>query len=389
MSGAARKGHGGVNVTRLPSGRYRWRVWVKLREEGKRLSGTEDTEKQALAAGQRARVDAERGKAALPSSVTVGEYVSQWITQKDGISDKSRALHSAHFRRDIEPRLGSRKLKALTPDLLRGFMTDLRDTRGLSYNSRRQIFNLLSAALSQAAEDGLLPSNPAAARGVRPAPDRKTSEELAAYTDKEAAEYLAACLDGRNRPAEVLALLLLTGLRKGEALFLRWDAVSLEAEPPFLEVRGTRSQSGGKVYENASGKTDRARRRVPLSDEAAELLRRVRQRKAEEAEMLGTPGSEYVFSGMRSGSAYRPDNLDRVHTAVCQRAEVRRLPIHALRHTYASLAASQGMRVEVLSKLLGHADPAFTLRQYRHLYPEELAGVSLRLPAPVYGTEPE
>ncbi|GAA5533055.1 hypothetical protein Dalu01_01452 [Deinococcus aluminii] len=45
-----------------------------------------------------------------------------------------------------------------------------------------------------------------------------------------------------------------------------------------------------------------------------------------------------------------------------------------------SLAALRGVRAEVLSRLLGHSSPAFTLTQYHHLYPEELAPVSLGLP---------
>uniref|UniRef100_UPI0025E5B18B tyrosine-type recombinase/integrase n=1 Tax=Deinococcus sp. TaxID=47478 RepID=UPI0025E5B18B len=71
---------------------------------------------------------------------------------------------------------------------------------------------------------------------------------------------------------------------------------------------------------------------------------------------------------------------DRVHTSVCERAGVRRLNIHALRHTFGSLMAAQGERIEYISKLMGHADPAFTLRQYRHLYPDELQSIFLKLP---------
>lgn len=379
MTEKQRKGHGEVNLTALPSGRYRWRVWAKIRGVSVRLSGTEDTEKKARAAGQRARLDAERGKAAPPSTVTLGEYLALWIEQKDGLAAKTRDLYAAHVRRDILPKLGAVKLRAVSPELLRAFQTELRDVRGLSYNSRRQIHIVLTGALGQAAADGLLPVNPAAARGVKPAPERKSAESLPAYTREEARRYLGAATDGRNRPGEVLALLLLTGMRKGEALFLRWEAVTLGGQAPVLEVRGTRSQSGGAVYENETGKTDKARRRVPLSAEAVSLLEAVKRRKVGEVASLGVPTSPYVFSGMHNGDPYRPDNLDRVHTSVCERAGVRRLPIHALRHTYASLMAAQGERIEVLSALMGHADPAFTLRQYRHLYPEELRAVSLNL----------
>ena len=378
-----RRKHGEGNYTTLPSGRIRWRVWVEVRDTLERRSGTADTEKQARAAVRKTLEAAEGGKLPTRSPVTLGEYAALWLERRDGLSMKTRDDYAGHIRRDIVPHIGTVKLRAVSAPMLRDYFAELRDVRELSYNTRRLVFAVLSQVLAQATTDGFLPGNPALVKGVRPVRERKSAGDLPAYTREEARRYLAACLDGRNRSGEVLALLLLTGLRKGEALYLRWEAVSLGGATPFLEVRGTRSQSGATVYENETGKTDRARRRIPLAVEAVSVLKGVRQRKATEDAALSVPSSPYVYSGLRNGEPYRPDNLDRVHAAIRERAGVRKLPIHALRHTYASLMAAQGMRIEVLSAHLGHADPAFTLRQYRHLYPEELAAVSMLLPPPV------
>ena len=143
-------------------------------------------------------------------------------------------------------------------------------------------------------------------------------------------------------------------------------------------MKGFRSQDGGKVYEGESGKTRKSRRKVPLDSEAVALLQAIRTRTEEDLRGLGVAVPPYVFSTLR-GTPYRPDNLQRVHLAVLQRADIRRLSIHSLRHTYASLAAASGMKIEVLSKVLGHESPAFTMAQYRHLYPDEIQAVSLKL----------
>ena len=376
-----RRGHKEGSYTPLQSGRIRWRVWVEVRGVLERRGGTTDTEKQARAEVRRLLDAAEGSKAPSRSPVTLGEYVNAWIRDRDGFQDKTRDMYAAHARRDIVPTLGAVKLKALTVSMLRDFQTNLREKRRLGYNSRRQIHLALHGALNQAVTDGLIPINPAAAPGVRPAPERKAAEDLPAFTPDEAAAYMQAAQDGQNRLGMLLAFLLHTGLRKGEALALQWPSVTLDGSAPLVEVRGTRSQSGGRVYENQNGKTKAARRKVPLSPEALRLLEKVQADTRYDSARLDVPASPYVFSKLKDGGgAYRPDNLDRVHTAVCERAGIRRLPIHALRHTYASLMAMQGMRIEVLAALLGHEDPAFTLRQYRHLYPEELQAVSLKLP---------
>lgn len=360
----------------LPSGRVRWRISVLINGESRRLTGTETTEKQARAAMQQA---AAKGVVPAPAHISLGECVANWIRTKDGIALKTRNNYAALIRLHIQPRLGSRRLRTVTPAVLRDFLTELRIEKGLSANSRRQVFTILYGALGQAVYDGLLPHNPAT--GLRPVITKKNSDQLPAYNHGEARCYLAAAMDGHNRPAEVLALLLLTGLRKGEALYLRWEAVQLEGNAPHLYVRGTRSQDGGRVYEGESAKTRKSRRKVPLDGEAVTLLRAIRSRTEADLHGLGVVVPDYVFSTLR-GTPYRPDNLQRVHLAVQQRAGLRRLTIHSLRHTYASLAAASGMKIEVLSRVLGHESPAFTMAQYRHLYPDEIQAVSLNLLIP-------
>lgn len=384
--GKQRRGHGEVNVSPLPSGRWRWRVWAKVGGKSARLTGTADTEKQARAAGQRARVDAERGKVAVNRTVSLGTYLEGWLKALDGVSDSTRKKYGDLLRLHILPGVGTLKLAAVNPAALREFYGELREGRedaegeALGYSSRRQIHNILHAALGQAAADGLIPGNPAAVPGVRPVQAAREVERVRAFTPEQAARFLAVADAEGERPAQVLAFLLLTGMRRGEALGLRWAAVDLGARVPVARVEVQRTVSGARVLEGPP-KTRNARRTVPLSPEAVGLLGRVRERTAEEHAALypDAPTSPYVFPTLK-GSGYDPSNFTRVMRRVCATAGVPVLAVHDLRHTFASLSARQGVRVEVLARIMGHSDPAFTLRQYRHLYPEELAPVSLELP---------
>ncbi|MDV6375121.1 tyrosine-type recombinase/integrase [Deinococcus arenicola] len=72
-----------------------------------------------------------------------------------------------------------------------------------------------------------------------------------------------------------------------------------------------------------------------------------------------------------AGDTLASGNLKRDMARICAAAGVRELPIHALRHTYACLSGAAGVPMEVVSKQLGHASPAFTLTQYRTVFTTE------------------
>ncbi len=390
-----RRGHGEGTYRMLPSGRWEWRISVKIGGVSRTLSGTEDTEKQARAAAQRARVNAEAGKVAVNRSVTLGVYLGDWLRGRDGISAGTRKKYADLLRLHIIPGLGFLKLAAVNAKTLRDFYGQLREgdptkkQEPLGYSTRRQVHNILHAALGQAAADGIIPGNPAAVPGVRPVQAAREVERVRAFTPLEAARFLQVADAEGERTGQVLAFLLLTGMRRGEVLGLRWGSVDLGGKVPALRVEVQRTVSGADVFEGPP-KTRHARRAVPLSREAVALLERVRERTAEEHAALNkttlaqgrkaahAPGA-YVFPSL-TGGGYDPSNFTRVMQRVCAAAGVPVLAVHDLRHTFASLSALRGVRVEVLSRILGHSDPGFTLRQYRHLYPEELSPVSLDLP---------
>ncbi|SEJ70376.1 Site-specific recombinase XerD [Deinococcus reticulitermitis] len=384
--GKARRKWGEGSYRVLPSGRWEWRISAKVGGKSRTLSGTADTEAKARAAAQRAKVDAEAGRRALNRAVTLGAHLEGWLKGRDGISDSTRRKYGDLLRLHVLPEVGALKLAAVDAATLREFYGRLREgdqarkRRALGYSSRRQIHNVLYAALGQAAADGLIPGNPAAVPGVRPTQAAREVEPVRAFTRGQAARFLAVADAEGERTGQVLAFLLLTGMRRGEVLGLRWEHVTLGGATPALRVVVQRTVSGSRVFEGPP-KTRHGRRTVPLSAEAVAVLERVRARTAEEHAALypEDPPSPYVFPSLRGGP-YDPSNFTRVMKRVCAAAGVPALAVHDLRHTFASLASFGGVRVEVLSRILGHSDPAFTLRQYRHLYPEELAAVSLELP---------
>lgn len=67
-----------------------------------------------------------------------------------------------------------------------------------------------------------------------------------------------------------------------------------------------------------------------------------------------------------------PRNLNRIHSRVLESAGIKRIGIHALRHTFATQLFAQKVDVKIISKLLGHSEVSITYNVYIHLMQEEL-----------------
>jgi integrase len=142
---------------------------------------------------------------------------------------------------------------------------------------------------------------------------------------------------------------LYSGLRLGETLALRWADVDLEARRVI--VRRNRVLVGGRMVEG-SPKRERSARTIALLGGAVEALRRQRALQAAARLAAGDAwrDEDRVFS---TGTGHGLDGGN------VERAGVRRLPLHSLRHATASILLAAGVSVAVAAKMLGHSVTLF------------------------------
>jgi integrase len=153
-------------------------------------------------------------------------------------------------------------------------------------------------------------------------------------------------------------LILLTGLRKGEALALRWEHVDFDNR--LLRIPDTKSGGG---------------RSVPLTDAAVQLL-----------EGLPRATGPFVFPGRYSGKHLSISSVNRAWRRVRKAANVEDVTIHDLRRSVGSWLAMQGVGLPIIGAILGHASPAATAiyarlqpgagRQALDRYSEMLTGLT-------------
>jgi integrase len=234
----------------------------------------------------------------------------------------------------------------------------LRD-RGLSAATVQKVFIVLRLALDDAVRDGLLAKNPAAALR-QPALERSEARHL---SDDELDKLLSA-LEGK-RCERVVRFIAGTGLRKGEALALRWQDVDLDKG--IVRVSGTLARLSGQLVVSEP-KTAKSRRALPLTPVLVSLLKA--QRTAQAADKLRA-GSLWVDSGMvftsETGAPLDPMNVLReVANAAVRAGLPSGVNVHSLRHTAATTMLESGVHLKAVSDFLGHADTRITGDIYGH-----------------------
>jgi integrase len=209
----------------------------------------------------------------------------------------------------------------------------------------------LRRRLADAERHGRIHRNVASlARGPKAKPT-KIDDSLDAA---EAATVLQAASGDRLEAIAVLALT--TGMRQGEIIALRWDAIDLDAATVTVRRSTTKTEAGERT--------------IALPPMAVAALRRHRARQAEER--LAAPvwdDPEIVFTDEIGRRLNRTAVLRWWHRLTIN-AGVGRRRFHASRHTAATLMLNSGVRLEVVSKTLGHAGLAITADVYAKVRPE-------------------
>ncbi|MEA2686470.1 MAG: hypothetical protein QOE93_1665, partial [Actinomycetota bacterium] len=162
-------------------------------------------------------------------------------------------------------------------------------------------------------------------------------------------------------------LLATTGMRRGEALGLRWSDVDLDTGR--LRVVQTIIQVRSKVT-TGEPKTARGRRPIALDSGTIAVLREHRRRSREERLVVGGAFEDRGLVFHRpDGSCLKPDAVSATFVRRVRAAGLRRLTLKGLRHTWATLALERGIHPRVVQERLGHSTIAITLGIYSHVAP--------------------
>jgi integrase len=178
------------------------------------------------------------------------------------------------------------------------------------------------------------------------------------------ARRLIEAARGRRNEA-LFALMLATGLRRGEALGLKWQ--DFDRYSGIIRVARQLTREGS-VLVTSDTKTFRSRRALNLPEPLVAALLEHERRQGEERVRRRTRWVEgdFIFTSRR-GTPLDPRNFYREFRAICDDAGLGHWHPHELRHSAASLMLAQGVKLHVVSQVLGHSSSRMTSDVYGHL----------------------
>ena len=292
------------------------------------------------------------GKYRPEATMTFGQFLIEcWESAVvPHLKPTSVRYSGKQIQRHLLPTFGGVRIKDITKAEVQRFLGQKR-THGLSGCSVHGMRTALGKVLQAAVDWGYLDQN--SARGIRLG-DRTPVQERAYLLP----DQLSPLLNSLSEPCRTLVVIaVLTGLRIGELLALRWKHVDFVHDA--IHVRET-------VYEGRFGspKTKSSRRDVPMSQPVREAFL------AQRSVLTGTDQEILVFA-CRNGTPLNPKNLlRRALQPACRKLGLPAIGWHSFRHTHATLLGEVGESLRTAQAILGHSDLKTTLNVHTHAIPE-------------------
>lgn len=327
------------SVWQLPDGqwRIRWRT-----SNGRRPSETYRLKEQAERALRRHIDAAEAGGDRVDRRQTLTDVLGEWeAATKRAVKPRTWDAYDQHVRTWIKPRLGSQRLSMIDKVTVQRFVSGL-TTAGLAPKTVRGVHSTLTLILRHS---GVAP--------VEVRLPRVERVEIRIPTPAEI-EQLAGTIDARMWA--MVRLCGYAGVRQGEALAMRPGDVDWLHRR--IRVSGTLNLRSQRRESPKNGRG----RWVTMPSVVADTLSR---------HVAEYPPSEYLFH-RRDGRPWKASRVWEAWNEAREACKLEEIDFHHLRHAAASLMIQSGWSAKRVQVELGHADPAFTLRVYGHLFPEEI-----------------
>lgn len=339
----------------------RWEAKFKVEETGKYKSLYAPTEKEAYQKLQEALSQQKQGTLAIGKDQTIKQFLEYWLedVEKPAVRLRTYINNRIIIHKYLIPGLGHVKLQKLTAQQLQLYYAKkLRE--GLSNSRIVRLNSVLHKALDHAKRIKLIGFNVADRLDLP-----KVELHDALFLTPEQARLLLQEAKKKDLDA-LIALALVTGMRKGEILALRWSDIDLDKG--ILQIARTVSYFPQHHFVESKPKTKSSERSIKLPHIVIEMLICHRKIQQEKRKKVGDKwvDNNLVFCNKRGGFVtdgtvrYQLDRL-------LENAGLPYMRFHDLRHSAATILLSMKVPINVVQRLLGHSDVAMTLRIYGHI----------------------
>lgn len=299
---------------------------------------------------------------------TFTEFAQMWIDEihRPNSSPLTIDKYISYLNNRIIPYIGHYKLKNLSVPILTGFFNDAKKFQTLTKNPKpiskgtlEKIVEIVTAIMQKAYEWEMIENNPC--KRIKVKYDNMPSEiiknknlgdkkaQIVSYSKEEYKKVLGA-LSNESTPFRLfIESALKTGMSKEELLGLRWE--DFDKENKTLSVRVVRLMHKGELIEKQPKAHSRLRT-IVIPDSLVSLLSSYKN------------GSNFIFDEIN------PNSINSSWNKFCKRNNIRKIRIHDLRHTHATLLLAQGVDIKTISERLGHSNISITMNTYTDVLKE-------------------
>lgn len=308
----------------------------------------------------------------VDSDISFVDFSRRWlrhINQKESITPITKQGYETIVEKHIVPYFSESnlKVKEITPQIIETYyknkMTDTETKKGLKSKTIRGHQSVFSGILKYALKENLVGYN-AASRVELPPLDKPNvdfydNEEVKLVFDTIKNERLYPCF----------FFMVFYGLRRSEALGLKWSDIDWSRNT--IHIQRSLSYSTEIVCREGT-KTSSSNRYYPLNDLIKVLLNRVQHEQNNYKKLFGREysNSGFIFTKI-NGEPIAPNTLSAMWIKILKKYNLKRVRLHDLRHSCASLLIDKGFELKDVSEWLGHSDIGVTANLYGHLFDQK------------------
>lgn len=307
--------------------------------------------------------------------MTTQNLLTEWldIYQKEHIKARTYSRYQGLITMHIVPALGDRNISELGRREIQEFLTqqkkdgNMRNGEKLSAASTNMMLSVLNLAFEYACDMEYIEENPC----VRVRRTKAETKKIEAFTVEEQRAIESEIAGSDDRRLHGILLCLYTGLRIGELLGLTWSDVDFVRGVIRITktVYREKDENGMWQLRVDTPKTKASDRVIPLPEYIVDMLR-------QDYETAQTP---YVVEN-KKGERMSTRSYQYMFEKLTERAGVRKLNFHALRHTFATRAIECGMDIKTVADIMGHQNASITLNRYAHCMLDHKIEMMQKLP---------
>ncbi|AOM82058.1 site-specific integrase [Salisediminibacterium beveridgei] len=324
------------------------------------------TEKEAQQALRRAIMEYEDGLYVHPSKMFYKDLAKEYMVyKKPRISSVTYECYSHLFKSIILPFLGEVKLNNIKPQLIYQFYGKMNDD-SFAGATRAKVHDLLKDSFQYALNLQHIKISPMETV-ERP---KKGTRDITVWNSEQINEFLSLA---ENSPYFIVYYIaLVTGMRQGEILGLRWEDIDFESGTIFItQTRKT----DGKLQYGAKNKSS-MRSLTLASSQIDVLLSHYEKQQEQKRQSEDVYSDENLVAASEVGTSINPSNLRRNLKKLISKSNLPSIRFHDLRHTHATLLLTLKQNPKVVAERLGHSNVKTTLDTYSHLLPNVQKEVS-------------